>query len=319
MESLFNKWRPKSFSEIVGQNAVTSVLARQIATKTFKNCYLFCGAWGDGKTTTARVFASEVNGGIGSAIEIDGASNNGVDSVREVIEEAQQSSIDQDYKVFIWDEVHMLTTAAWNAALKLIEEPPSHCIFIFCTTEPDKLPNTILSRVQRFDFRKVPADTIQDRLEFILNEEETGKGYDKEALHRIAEIADGHVRDAISNLEKCVTALDYLDVKGVESVLGIPSIELMRSLGNSLIKGDLSTASGIIDTLSTDNSNMVKVYDQFLNYVVDTAISTVGKDMKEDIRERLLSLMERLVELRKHLDGSTATVFLKTIALEMSK
>lgn len=319
MESLFNKWRPKSFAEIVGQNAVTSVLARQIATKTFKNCYLFCGAWGDGKTTTARVFASEVNGGNGYAIEIDGASNNGVDNIRELIEDAQQSSIDQEYKCYILDEVQSLTPAAWNAALKLIEEPPSHCIFIFCTTEPEKLPSTILSRVQRFDFHKVPADIIQDRLEFILNEEEKDKKYDKEALHRIAELADGHVRDAISNLEKCVTALDYIDVKGVESVLGIPSMELMRSLGNSLIKGDLSTASGIIDTLSTENSNMVKVYDQFLNYVVDTAISTIGKDMKEDVKNKLMSLLERLVELRRNLDGTTAMVFLKTIALEMSK
>ena len=153
----------------------------------------------------------------------------------------------------------------------------------------------------------------------ILNEEETGKGYDKEALKRIAELADGHVRDAISNLEKCVTALDYIDAKGVESVLGIPSMELMRSLGNSLIKGDLSTASGIIETLETENSNMVKVYDQFLDYVVNTSISSLNKDMKEDVKNKLMSLLERLVELRKHIDSSTATVFLKTVALEMSK
>ena len=169
--SLACKYRPKSFEECVGQPVVVSVLSRQIATKTFKSAYLFVGASGCGKTSVARIMASEINNRQSDPIEIDAASNNGIDNVRAIISDARQTSLDSDYKVYILDECHAFSNQAWQALLKLIEEPPYNTIFIFCTTNPDKIPDTIMTRVQRFDFNKISNKDIVDRLEFILNEE----------------------------------------------------------------------------------------------------------------------------------------------------
>ncbi|MDO5305962.1 MAG: AAA family ATPase, partial [bacterium] len=193
--SLANITRPKSWNEVIGQPTVISILQRQVATKRWKNAYLFCGAHGCGKTTVARIFANAINDGSGFPIEIDGASNNGVDSIRAIINDAQQVSLECDFKVYIIDECHMITSAGWNAALKLIEEPPVGTVFIFCTTNPEKLPGTILSRVQRFDFKKVSSRDITNHLEYLLNEY-AKCNYEKEALDVIASNADGHVRDA---------------------------------------------------------------------------------------------------------------------------
>lgn len=170
-QSLAVKWRPKDWEDLTEQEYIKIILQNQITTQTIKNAYLFCGPAGCGKTTSARIFANKINDNKGLPIEIDAASNNGVEQVRTIIEDAKFKPLDSNYKIYIMDECHMLSTGAWNAMLKLLEEPPKTTIFILCTTDPQKIPATILSRVQRFDFCKISQQGIIDRLEYILNQE----------------------------------------------------------------------------------------------------------------------------------------------------
>lgn len=169
-------YRPKKFEDVCEQKNVIGILKNQLESGECKNAYLFCGGAGTGKTTCARIFANELNGGKGVPIEIDGASNNGVENVRGIIEQAKYLPLEGQYKVYIIDECHSLSIGAWNAMLKLLEEPPARTIFIFCTTDVMKVPNTILSRVQRYDFNRISADGIIKRLTYILEQE----GYKEE-------------------------------------------------------------------------------------------------------------------------------------------
>lgn len=169
--SLANKYRPQSFDDVTEQGSVKVILKQQLESGTTKNAYLFCGGAGTGKTTCARIFANEINKGQGNPIEMDAASNNGVDDVRDIIDQAKKQSLDSEYKVFIVDECHMISNAGWNAMLKLIEEPPAKSVFIFCTTDPQKIPKTILSRVQRYDFQRLSHSGIYDRLRYIIDKE----------------------------------------------------------------------------------------------------------------------------------------------------
>lgn len=272
MESLALKYRPKSFAEVVGQPVITSVLSRQIETKTFRNAYLFAGPSGCGKTTLARIMASEINNGEGTPIEIDAASNNGVDNIRELIISAQQTALDAEYNIYIIDECHMLSNAAWNAALKLIEEPPAHSIFIFCTTNPDKIPETILTRVQRFDFVRIPSNLIKNRLEFICNEEPgLVSKYDSIALERIAQLADGFMREAITLFDKCTSYSDEITLENVEKVLGLTKIELLVELTNALTDKNLTEAQNVVNKIKSQNSNLLNVLDSILEFLINCA------------------------------------------------
>lgn len=170
-QALAIKYRPKTFDDVVEQSEVRTILENQLATDAVQHCYLFVGGAGTGKTTTARIFANAINKGQGNPIELDAASNNSVDDMRDLIQQAQTKSLTSEYKVFIVDECHMITTQGWNAILKLIEEPPAKSIFIFCTTNPEKIPRTILSRVQRFDFSRISDTGIINRLKYILDTE----------------------------------------------------------------------------------------------------------------------------------------------------
>ena len=170
-DSLAVKYRPKTFEDVCSQTSIIKILRRQIEKQEFKNALLFAGASGCGKTTCARIFANEINKGVGSPIEIDGASNNGVENVKTIIRAAQERSIDSKYKIYIIDECHALTSQAWQAFLKCIEEPPTYTIFIFCTTDPQKIPETIKNRVQRFTFNRIPTNIIKDRLAYICRQE----------------------------------------------------------------------------------------------------------------------------------------------------
>ena len=166
-ESIAVKYRPRNLSEIVGQKSIIKVLEKQVQLGQLKNCYLLSGPSGTGKTTLARCFANLVNEGYGQPEEIDAASNNGVDNIRAIIEQANERALEGKYKIFIMDEAHMLTTAAWNAFLKTLEEPPLYTIFMFCTTDPQKIPATITNRVQRFNLTKIETNVIVDRLKYI--------------------------------------------------------------------------------------------------------------------------------------------------------
>lgn len=170
-QALAIKYRPKTFNEVTEQAGVKTILEQQLKSGEIQHCYLFVGGAGTGKTTSARIFANEINHGQGNPIEMDAASNNSVDDMRELIQQAQTKSLNSEYKVFIIDECHMITVQGWNAILKLIEEPPAKSIFIFCTTDPQKIPKTIISRVQRYDFQRISQQGIVDRLKYIIEKE----------------------------------------------------------------------------------------------------------------------------------------------------
>ena len=170
-KALAIKYRPHDWESVTEQNSTKIILQQQLQSGEVKNAYLFCGPAGCGKTTCARIFANDINRGAGNPIELDAASNNGVDDVREIIQQAKTKSLDSEYKIFIIDECHALSNSAWQAMLKIIEEPPAKSIFLFCTTNPERIPKTILSRVQRYDFNRISTEGIINRLKYILEQE----------------------------------------------------------------------------------------------------------------------------------------------------
>ena len=265
--SLATDWRPRSFGEVVGQEAVVRVLERQVESGSFAHAYLFCGPSGDGKTTMARIFASAVNKGHGAPIEIDAASNNGVDQVRALVEEASERSLDGEYKVLVLDEAHMITTAGWNAFLKGIEEAPKYTIYIFCTTDPQKIPATIANRCMRFNFSKIPTAKIEERLRLI-SSKEGYSDYD-EACCYIARMADGGMRDAISMLEKCADYDRDLSMDNVLKCLGNMSYDTLFDLVNSMVDGDKAKALSIVDGLCDAGVDMRSFAEQLLGFCLD--------------------------------------------------
>jgi DNA polymerase-3 subunit gamma/tau len=267
MASLAVKYRPQDFDSVVGQETVIKILKRQLETKTFKNAYLFCGPSGDGKTTLARIFAKHINNGNGAPIEIDGASNNGVDNIREIIDESKERAIDAEYKVFIIDEAHMITLAAWNAFLKCLEEPTAFTIFILCTTNPEKIPATILNRVMRFNLTRIATSLIEKRLEYISQTE----GYTDytEACDYISKLSCGGMRDAISNLEKCAGYSNDLSMTNVLQALGNFSYETFFKLTNSVMNEDRKSVAEVIDDVYGDGADLKIFLDQYLDFVLD--------------------------------------------------
>lgn len=171
VKTLAVKYRPKTWDDVTEQFSIKIILQQQLDSEEIKNAYLFVGPAGCGKTTCARIFANDINKGEGNPIELDAASNNGVDDVRNIIQQAKTKSINSEYKVFILDEVHAFSNNAWQAMLKIIEEPPAKSIFIMCTTDPERIPKTILSRVQRYDFNRISTEGIVNRLKYILEQE----------------------------------------------------------------------------------------------------------------------------------------------------
>lgn len=283
MKALALKYRPQTFDDLVEQGAIKQILEEQLATKTHQNCYLFTGGAGTGKTTAARIFANEINERKGNPIEIDAASNNGVDNVRGIIDDAKFKSLDSTYKVYIIDECHMLSTGAWNAMLKLLEEPPAQTIFIMCTTDPQKIPATILSRVQRYDFKRITHNSIVKRLEYILIEEnaliwqttpkeligETEYHWTTEALDYIAKIADGGMRDAITLLDKCISYSQELMVENVVQALGTADYDTMLDLTNAIIMTKVNNAITIIEEAHRSGVDLKQFMKQFGNFMVE--------------------------------------------------
>ena len=193
-QSLAVKYRPTTFADVTEQGNVVKILENQLSSGEIMHAYLFNGGAGTGKTTCARIFANEINHGIGTPIEIDAASNNSVEDVRTIIQQARQKPLDgSEYRVYIMDECHMFSNSAWNAMLKLLEEPPATAIFIFCTTDPQKIPKTILSRVQRYEFQRISTGGIIARLMYICDSEGMmrQKGKETPALKYIAKLAEG--------------------------------------------------------------------------------------------------------------------------------
>lgn len=268
MEALATKYRPRTFKDVVCQDNIKKVLTNQLATEEIKQAYLFAGSPGTGKTTSARIFANEVNGGKGKPIEIDGASNNGVDNVRSIIDDCKMKSLDSNYKVYIIDEVHMLSLGAFNALLKVLEEPPKGVIFILCTTDPHKIPATILSRLQRFDFKRIPQFEIVERLKYILNEE-GDTTYDIEALEYIAKLADGGMRDAIMKLDTVLGYTNNITLQAVLDCLGITNYQHLLGIVQGIINKQPDEPIQIIDKIYRDGKDL-KLFVKDLNkFVLD--------------------------------------------------
>ena len=239
-QALYRKWRPKTFDDVVGQRHVTETIKNEVKNGTCGHAFLFCGSRGTGKTTTAKVLSRAINclnpengepcGHCEACrqlenennldiVEIDAASNNGVDEIRDLRDKVKYPPTIGRYKVYIIDEVHMLSIGAFNALLKTLEEPPAHAVFILATTEPQKLPATILSRCQRFDFKRIPASLIEGRLEQVATAD--GDQADHESIALIARAAEGGMRDALSILDMCLSyGSGKLDAQIVREVLG---------------------------------------------------------------------------------------------------
>ena len=278
MEALATKYRPRTFKDVVCQDNIKKVLTNQLDTGEVKQAYLFAGSAGTGKTTSARIFANEVNGGKGKPIEIDGASNNGVDNIRNIIDDCRMKSLDSKYKVYIIDEVHMLSIGAFNALLKVLEEPPKGVIFILCTTDPHKIPATILSRVQRFQFKRIPQNEVVKRLQYVLQQE--GKiTYDMEALQYIAKLADGGMRDALMKLDTVLGYTTEITMEAVLDCLGITNYDYLFKIVSSIIKQDATTPMQLIDDLYKQGKDLKLFVKDLSKFILDLCKLELTQDI----------------------------------------
>ena len=280
-KALAVKYRPQTFEEVTEQEILTTILKQQISSKQIQHCYLFCGPAGCGKTTCARIFANEINGGQGIPVELDAASNNGVEDVRNIIQQAQTKSLDSEYKVFIIDECHSLSNAGWQAFLKLLEEPPAKSIFIFCTTDPQKIPKTILSRVQRYDFQRISQQGIVHRLQYILaNENIIVDQSNIDAIEYIAKLADGGMRDAISLADKCLAFTDELTLETVVKVLGVVDYDEMFKFTDTIIENKLNESIQLIESVYTSGKDLKQFVKQYIQFLLDIQKYAIGCDWK---------------------------------------
>ena len=268
-QALYRIYRPKSFDEIYGQDQIISILKNQLQTNSLSHAYLFCGPRGTGKTSTAKVFASNINNGTDvDTIELDAASNNSVDNIREIRDNLAFAPSLGKYKIYIIDEVHMLSTSAFNALLKTLEEPPSHIIFILATTEPQKIPQTVLSRCQRFDFKKIDNLTLIKRLEEVLENE--GVSYEMPALEFIAQKSEGGLRDALSLLDKAL-AYGSLSMDNILEALGEISADSFLLMLKAIHTKDTAlavTTLGKIEASGMDSKVFVLDFINFLKKII---------------------------------------------------
>ena len=284
-KALAIKYRPTTFNEVVEQDSIKIILQQQIKENSFKSAYLFVGGAGTGKTTCARIFAHDINNGQGNPIELDAASNNGVDDVREIIQQAKTKSLDSEYKIFIIDECHALSNSAWQAMLKIIEEPPAKSIFIFCTTDPQKIPKTILSRVQRYDFQRISQEGIVHRLKQILHDEDiyvTAKEIEtiSPSVEYIAKIADGGMRDAITLMDKCLAYSKILTLENVISALGTVDYETMIHLSADILVKNAKAVVVRVEELHASGKDIKQFVKQYLQFLLDIQKFGVGCDWK---------------------------------------
>lgn len=268
VKSLAIKYRPQTFDDVVEQSSIKTILTQQLANNETKNAYLFCGGAGTGKTTCARIFANEINHHQGNPIEMDAASNSSVDDVREIIQQAKTKSLDSEYKVFIIDECHSISNTGWQAFLKLIEEPPAKSIFIFCTTDPQKIPKTILSRVQRYDFQRISTSKIEDRLEYILRAENI-PCFETEAIEYVAKIADGGMRDAITYMDKCLAYSPEFTIENVLKALGTVDFDTMFFLTDAIITNDVESVLKTIERVHRSGKDLKQFIKTYTNFVLD--------------------------------------------------
>ena len=298
--ALYRKWRPASFSDVSGQSHVTDTLMHEVQTGKLSHAYLFTGSRGTGKTTCAKILSKAVNclhpvdgnpcneceicrgiddGSVLDVIEIDAASNNGVDNIRDLREEANFTPVKAKYRVYIIDEVHMLSIGAFNALLKILEEPPSYVLFILATTEVHKLPSTILSRCQRFDFRHIPPQSIAERVQYVAKQENIDLT-DEGAL-MIARYADGALRDALSLLDRCSARGETVTADLVSACAGIAGKEHLFRMADCIARNDAAAALQLIGELHASSCNMERLCTELTEHFRNLMVSKVVRDPAE--------------------------------------
>lgn len=352
-QALYRKYRPTNFDEVVGQTHIIQTLKNAIVQNRIAHAYLFCGPRGTGKTSIAKIFAKTLNctnsqdapcgvcenckmaanGSHPDIIEIDAASNNGVDEVRNLIDKVKYAPMQGKYKIYIIDEVHMMTSGAFNALLKTIEEPPAHVIFIFATTEPNKVLPTIISRCQRFDFNKVSMHDIKYRLSVVCKNE--GIEIDENGLTLIAQLADGGMRDALSILDQCVAyCSSHIDVDDIRKIYGVVTSEDIGKLFYSVYKKDVDSFVKDIQKYSNMGMDIKRLTADFIHMLKDSLIldysenSTLVSDMNKDMIRKYFKLapinfrikcMEELMDTyNKYTYASNALDYLEASLLKIS-
>lgn len=352
-QALYRKYRPTNFDEVVGQTHIIQTLKNAIVQNRIAHAYLFCGPRGTGKTSIAKIFAKTLNctnsqdapcgvcenckmaanGSHPDIIEIDAASNNGVDEVRNLIDKVKYAPMQGKYKIYIIDEVHMMTSGAFNALLKTIEEPPAHVIFIFATTEPNKVLPTIISRCQRFDFNKVSMHDIKYRLSVVCKNE--GIEIDENGLTLIAQLADGGMRDALSILDQCVAyCSSHIDVNDIRKIYGVVTSEDIGKLFYSVYKKDVDSFVKDIQKYSDMGMDIKRLTADFIHMLKDSLIldysenSTLVSDMNKDMIRKYFKLapinfrikcMEELMDTyNKYTYASNALDYLEASLLKIS-
>ena len=352
-QALYRKYRPTNFDEVVGQTHIIQTLKNAIVQNRIAHAYLFCGPRGTGKTSIAKIFAKTLNctnsqdapcgvcenckmaanGSHPDIIEIDAASNNGVDEVRNLIDKVKYAPMQGKYKIYIIDEVHMMTSGAFNALLKTIEEPPTHVIFIFATTEPNKVLPTIISRCQRFDFNKVSMHDIKYRLSVVCKNE--GIEIDENGLTLIAQLADGGMRDALSILDQFVAyCSSHIDVNDIRKIYGVVTSEDIGKLFYSVYKKDVDSFVKDIQKYSDMGMDIKRLTADFIHMLKDSLIldysenSTLVSDMNKDMIRKYFKLapinfrikcMEELMDTyNKYTYASNTLDYLEASLLKIS-
>lgn len=337
--ALYRKFRPLKFSDMVGQDRITRTLKNQIMSGRVGHAYLFNGGRGTGKTTSAKILARAVNclnpqdgepcneceickeildGSLTDVVEMDAASNNSVEDIRSIRDEVNFLPTKAKYRVYIIDEVHMLSVGAFNALLKTLEEPPAHVKFILATTEPQKLPTTILSRCQRFDFKKISEEDIIKRLRVICKDAEIE--IDEDALKLISVLAEGAMRDAISILERCYQeSSEKVTSQIVKELVGIPSLVIINKITSGIINNDEITSLDAIDDVLKDGKDLYNFLWEVIKYVKDILVFKATNKLElysaeeiEEIKkladkvtkERLLQIIYQLSELENNIKWS---------------
>lgn len=315
-EALAVKYRPKVFEDMTEQSAIKDILMNQLETKTFQHGYLFTGPAGTGKTTSARIFANMINAGKGNPIEVDAASNSGVDNIRQIIEDAKRKPLDAEYKIFIVDECHSLSNGAWQALLKTLEEPPKFTIFIFCTTDPQKVPATILSRVQRYNFQKISNEGIVDRLISIIQQENNVSNihYDLDAIEYIAKVSNGGMRDAITLMDKCLSLSDVLTLENVLETIGAEDYNTFILFLTALQNKEKGTAITTIENVYNAGKDVKQFMKDFVKFVLEvekyalyknfhyvSLPNTLENELEQLIDDTLFNVMDFVVSLNSQI------------------
>ena len=346
---LYRKYRPQTFDDVIGQSHITKTLISQVEKDRVGHAYLFTGTRGTGKTTCAKIFArainclapvkgspcgkcacckSHVGGGNLDVVEMDAASNNGVENIRDIIEQIKYPPVNGKYKVYIIDEVHMLSPGAFNAFLKTLEEPPAYMVFILATTEVHKLPQTIISRCMRFDFRLVAKDSIAQRVKEVYDEENVK--YEQDVIDLIAQAGEGSVRDALTIADRCIKIDEKVSYDDVADILGTSRREDIYSLFDAIAEGNVGNALEAVAKVSAQGRIMSVVAKDFITFTKDVLVSkttgktpkTYSKEAGDEIEKRAktcsVDLLVAIIKIFSSIDAELRYSLSPTVTMEMT-